>query len=158
MASFITRRAFSTTVRRLAHDEQLLKQETKRNPELMILGGVMVAALAGAGFYFGMFSRGASVTPILVRRWTFTTDQPLRSTKTGRSPTSSTSEKTVPMAKDAMPWESGSGSGKYQYHPGGDKNAAPKDAPSAVNVVVVPNVELPKHLHDKYNKWGKDGY
>lgn len=43
-----------------------------------------------------------------------------------------------------MPWESGSGTGKYQYHPGGDPSAAPKDAPSAVNVVVVPNVNLPK--------------
>ena len=43
-----------------------------------------------------------------------------------------------------MPWESGSGAGKYQYHPGGDPSAPPKDAPSAVNVVVVPNVNLPK--------------
>ena len=43
-----------------------------------------------------------------------------------------------------MPWESGSGAGKYQYYPGGDPSAAPKDAPSAVNVVVVPNVNLPK--------------
>jgi hypothetical protein len=43
-----------------------------------------------------------------------------------------------------MPWESGSGEGKYQYHPGGDASAAPKDAPSAVNVVIVPNVNLPK--------------
>jgi hypothetical protein len=43
-----------------------------------------------------------------------------------------------------MPWETGSTQGKYQYHPGGDPNAPPKDAPSAVNVVVVPDVELPK--------------
>jgi len=42
-----------------------------------------------------------------------------------------------------MPWETGS-SGKYQYHPGGDPNVPPKDAPSAVNVVVIPNVNLPK--------------
>jgi len=42
-----------------------------------------------------------------------------------------------------MPWETGS-SGKYQYHPGGDPNAPLKDAPSAVNVVVIPNVNLPK--------------
>lgn len=47
------------------------------------------------------------------------------------------------MAKDAMPWESET-AGKYKYHPGGDPNAAPKDAPSAVNVVVVPDVTLPK--------------
>jgi len=30
-----------------------------------------------------------------------------------------------------------------------------KDAPSALNTVVIPNVTLPKSLHDKYNKWGK---
>ncbi|ROW10317.1 hypothetical protein VMCG_01652 [Cytospora schulzeri] len=124
MASRIAARAFSTTARRM--NEQALKQETKRNPELMILGGVMVAALGGAGYYFG------------------------------RSPTSSTSEQSVPQA--GMPWETGSGDGKYQYYPGGDKNATPREAPSAVNVVVVPNVDLPKELHEKYNKWGKDGY
>lgn len=62
--------------------------------------------------------------------------------KPGRSPTGATSEKSVPMAKNSMPWETGS-SGKYQYHPGADPNASPKDAPSAVNVVVVPNVTLP---------------
>lgn len=43
-----------------------------------------------------------------------------------------------------MPWETGATEGKYRYHPGGDPDAAPKDAPSAVNVVVVPNVNLPK--------------
>jgi hypothetical protein len=62
----------------------------------------------------------------------------------GRTPTKSTSENAVPLAKNPMPWESGSGEGKYQYHPGGDASAAPKDAPSAVNVVIVPNVNLPK--------------
>lgn len=91
-----------------------------------------------------------------------------------------------------MPWETGATEGKYRYYPGGDARAEPKDAPSAVNVVVVPDVNLPKvrteiqpydiklamascksigscgneeyianipqSLHDKYNKWGKDGY
>lgn len=68
---------------------------------------------------------------------------------------------------------------KYQYHPGGDPNTQPKDAPSALHSVIVPNVNLPKvsaascsrlipgassesrvlqELHEKYNKWGKDGY
>lgn len=42
------------------------------------------------------------------------------------------------------PWETGSGEGKYQYYPGGDRSAEPKDAPSAINVVVVPDVNLPK--------------
>jgi hypothetical protein len=36
MASFIARRAFSTTARRLAAGDEALKQETKRNPELMV--------------------------------------------------------------------------------------------------------------------------
>ncbi|KAM7221064.1 hypothetical protein V8F06_003626 [Rhypophila decipiens] len=131
MASIVSRRAFSTACRRWAANpstgEQALKKDSKRDPEIMILGGIMVAVLGGAGYFFG------------------------------RSPTGATSEKSVPMAKNGMPWETGS-SGKYQYHPGADPNASPKDAPSAVNVVVVPNVNLPQELHDKYNKWGKDGY
>lgn len=60
----------------------------------------------------------------------------------GRTPTSSTSEQKVPHA--GHPWEIGSGEGKYSYYPGGDRNAEPKEAPSAVNTVVVPNVDLPK--------------
>lgn len=79
------------------------------------------------------------------------------STTTGRTPTTSTSEATVNIAKDGMPWEGGA-QGKYQYHPGGDSTAAPKDAPSALNAVVVPNVTLPAELHEKFNKFGKDGY
>ncbi|KAI1851902.1 hypothetical protein JX265_008292 [Neoarthrinium moseri] len=133
MASMIARRAalssraFSTSARRLAADPAL-KDETKRNPELFILGGVMVLALGGAGLYFG------------------------------RTPTSSTSESSVGMAKSGMPWETGATEGKYQYHPGGDRSAEPRNAPSAINVTVIPDVNLPKHLHEKYNKWGKDGY
>ncbi|RYP53232.1 hypothetical protein DL768_001736 [Monosporascus sp. mg162] len=127
MASIIARRAFTTSARRLAADPAL-KNESKRNPELAILGGIMVLTFAGAGLYFG------------------------------RSPTSSTSESRVGMSSASMPWETNSPEGKYKYHPGGDPNQAPKDAPSAVNVVIVPDVNLPKHLHDKYNKWGKDGY
>lgn len=61
----------------------------------------------------------------------------------GRSPTKSTDEEKVKIAE--MPWErTGAPGGKYQYHPGADPNAAPKEAPSAVNVVVVPDVNLPK--------------
>jgi hypothetical protein len=64
------------------------------------------------------------------------------------------------MAEGTMPWqtEGKSGDFKYQYHPGGDKSRGKKDAPSALNTVIVPNVNLPKELHDKYNKWGKEGY
>ena len=55
------------------------------------------------------------------------------------------------MAEGSMPWQVGSAKGneaddhfKYQYHPGGDKKKTPKDAPSALNSVIVPNVTLPK--------------
>ncbi|KAG6002216.1 hypothetical protein E4U21_003307 [Claviceps maximensis] len=125
MASQVARRFFTTSARRLQNEN--LKAESKRNPETLILGAVMVAALGGAGFYFG------------------------------RTPTKSTSENPVSIAKGGMPWE-GDAQGKYKYHPGGDLNADPKDAPSALNAVVVPNVTLPRELHDKYNKWGKEGY
>lgn len=60
-----------------------------------------------------------------------------------RNPTSSSSESSVLKAKDSEPWKTG-GTGKYQYHPGGDLSAPKKDAPSALNTVVVPNVNLPK--------------
>ncbi|GAB0137952.1 PakB [Epichloe bromicola] len=124
MASQFARRCFTTSARL---QSESLKAQSKRNPETMILGAVMVAALGGAGFYFG------------------------------RTPTKSTSENPVSIAHGGMPWE-GDVQGKYKYHPGGDLSAEPKDAPSALNAVVVPNVTLPKELHDKYNKWGKDGY
>lgn len=36
MASFIARRAFTTTARRLATGEEALKSETKKNPEIAV--------------------------------------------------------------------------------------------------------------------------
>jgi hypothetical protein len=105
-----------------------LKKESKRNPEIMILGGVVVATLGAAGFYFGS------------------------------SPTSSTDERPVAMSSGGMPWESSGSTGKYKYHPGGDASQEPRDAPSALNTVIVPNVTMSSELHDKFNKWGKDGY
>jgi hypothetical protein len=67
------------------------------------------------------------------------------------------------MAEGSMPWQTDGQGGqgddfKYQYHPGGDKSKSPKDAPSALNSVIVPNVNLPKGMHERWNKWGKDGY
>jgi hypothetical protein len=67
-----------------------------------------------------------------------------RLTFAARSPTSASSERAVNQAANSKPWEEGGGEGKYQYHPGGDINAPKKDAPSALNVVVIPNVTLPK--------------
>lgn len=90
---------------------------------VQILGGVMCGAFALAGFYFG------------------------------RKPTSAVSEAEVSVANSSMPWQvdhdhdDESKHFKYQYHPKGDTSQAPKNAPSALNVVVVPNVTLPKVLH-----------
>ncbi|KAL9056330.1 MAG: hypothetical protein Q9162_003021 [Coniocarpon cinnabarinum] len=74
-----------------------------------------------------------------------------------RKPTSSSSEQAVSMVEGSKPWESGT-SGKYQYHPGGDRSQAPKDAPSALHSVIVPNVNLPKHLHEQFNKYDKEEF
>ncbi|KAL9102672.1 MAG: hypothetical protein Q9163_002194 [Psora crenata] len=111
-----------------------LKKGAKRDPELYILLGIMTGAFSMVGLYFG------------------------------RGPTMSTSEATVSVAEGSMPWQTtakGDGADehfKYQYHPGGDKSKPPKDAPSALNSVIVPNVTLPKKAHDTFNKYGKDGY
>ncbi|EXJ91141.1 hypothetical protein A1O1_04250 [Capronia coronata CBS 617.96] len=97
-----------------------LKKGARRDPELYILGGIMVGAFALAGFYFG------------------------------RKPTSATSEADVSVANSSMPWEVAHGEGedskdfKYQYHPKGDRSQAPKNAPSALNTVIIPDVTLPK--------------
>lgn len=60
-----------------------------------------------------------------------------------RNPTSSSSENPVSKAADSEPWKTG-GDAKYQYHPGGDTSKPRKDAPSALNEVIVPNVNLPR--------------
>ncbi|KAI4112897.1 MAG: hypothetical protein LQ348_000596 [Seirophora lacunosa] len=115
--------------------QSVLQKGAKRDPELYILLTIMTGAFGLAGYHFG------------------------------RKPTSSSSEAPVSMAEGTMPWQKSSAKGddkndhyKYQYHPGGDKNKAPKNAPSALNSVIVPNVTLPKSWHDQYNKYGKDEY
>ncbi len=60
-----------------------------------------------------------------------------------RNPTSSSSENKVSMAPGSEPWNTGSDA-KYQYHPGGDRSKGKKDAPSALNEVIIPGVNLPK--------------
>lgn len=60
-----------------------------------------------------------------------------------RNPTSSSSENRVAQAIDSEPWKTGSDA-KYQYHPHGDMSRGRKDAPSALNEVIIPNVNLPK--------------
>ena len=45
-----------------------------------------------------------------------------------------------------MPWKSEDEGKvyKYQYHPHGDKSQPLRNAPSAMNTVIVPNVTLPE--------------
>lgn len=77
----------------------------------------------------------------------------------GRKPTSATSQAEVSVANSSMPWEvdhdhdDHSKHFKYQYHPQGDRSQNPKNAPSALNTVVIPNVTLPKvrRLAETYN-------
>ncbi|KAM3071533.1 hypothetical protein ACMFMG_009413 [Clarireedia jacksonii] len=113
-------------------DGHILNKGAKRDPELYVLMGVMAGAFGLAGWYFGS------------------------------KPTSATSEAKVSVAPGSMPWQSEGDAArqdfKYKYHPAGDPRNPPKDAPSALHSVIVPNVNLPKELHEKYNKWGKDGY
>lgn len=59
------------------------------------------------------------------------------------NPTTGNSETRIVKAYESEPWKTGRAS-VYQYHPGGDTSQAPKDAPSALNVIIVPNVTLPK--------------
>jgi len=115
--------------------KSVLNKGAKRDPELYILFGIMSGVFGLAGYYFGS------------------------------KPTSATSESKVNIAEGTMPWQTEAKSGdkaredfKYMYHPSGDPRNPPKEAPSALHSVVIPNVNLPKELHDKYNKWGKDGY
>jgi len=127
-----TRHASSTAAAESKKSESVLQKGAKRDPELYILLAIMSGAFGLAGWYFG------------------------------RKPTSASSESKVSLVEGRMPWQveekEDSADFKYQYHPGGDKSKAPKDAPSALNTVIVPNVNLPKSLHEKYNKYGKDGY
>ncbi|KAL1851861.1 hypothetical protein Plec18167_007637 [Paecilomyces lecythidis] len=108
-----------------------LDKGPKRDPELYVLLGVMSGAFLIAGWYFG------------------------------RKPTTVTSESNVRIGDSAMPWEHTSEDGKvykYQYHPHGDKNQPLREAPSALNTVIVPNVTLPADLHERFNKYGKEEY
>jgi len=115
-------------------EEAELRKAPKKDPELYVLLGVMAGALGLVGWYFGS------------------------------SPTSTTSESNIRIGESAMPWQieekdaEGKANFKYQYHPHGDKNKPLKNAPSALNEVIIPNVTLPKDLHDRFNKFGKDDY
>ncbi|KAE8351497.1 hypothetical protein BDV28DRAFT_136996 [Aspergillus coremiiformis] len=109
-------------------EEANLDKAPRRDPELYVLLGVMSGAFLGAGWYFG------------------------------KKPTSVTSESNVRIGDSAMPWERDDDGKvyKYQYHPHGDKSQPLRNAPSALNTVIVPNVTLPADLHERFNKYGKE--
>jgi len=69
-----------------------------------------------------------------------------------RNPTSSSSQNKVAMAVDSEPWKTG-GDAAYQYHPHGDPAKGKKDAPSALNEVIIPNVNLPKVSYQGREEW-----
>ncbi|EGD86174.2 hypothetical protein H112_07104 [Trichophyton rubrum D6] len=97
-----------------------LDKGAKRDPELYVLLTVMAGAFGIVGWYLGS------------------------------SPTSVSSESNVRVGESgAMPWETdekdseSKGNFKYRYHPHGDKTKPLKEAPSALNEVIIPNVTLP---------------
>jgi len=59
------------------------------------------------------------------------------------TPTSPSSEQKIAKVPNSEPWKTQS-EAMYQYYPGGNPNAPKKDAPSALNEVIIPNVNLPK--------------
>ncbi|KAI9751463.1 MAG: hypothetical protein M1815_001121 [Lichina confinis] len=137
--------AFRQSARRLARSENsatletksagstALKREAKKNPEL----------------YVGALNLGAL-------------DADKREARLTIRPTSTTSQEKVEIAPNSMPWQRGHEDSeqvsKYKYHPGGNKKAAPMDAPSALNSVVIGPITMPKRLHDRFNKYGKDDW
>jgi hypothetical protein len=69
------------------------------------------------------------------------------------NPTSSSSENKIGKADGTEPWKTGRDAA-YQYHPHGDPSKPRKDAPSALNEVIIPNVNLPKvSLFGGKRKW-----
>jgi hypothetical protein len=60
-----------------------------------------------------------------------------------QNPTTNNGEGRVAKAPNSEPWHTG-GNAAYQYHPGGDPSKGKKDAPSALNEVIIPNVNLPR--------------
>lgn len=76
----------------------------------------------------------------------------------GRKPTAATSQADVAIADSSMPWQvdhdddDHSKHFKYQYHPQGDRSKPVKNAPSALNTVIIPNVTLPKVGTDSKRK------
>ncbi|PKY07798.1 hypothetical protein P168DRAFT_323027 [Aspergillus campestris IBT 28561] len=130
--AFTRQAAFRAPSRRLYSskmEDAKLESAARRDPELYVLLGVMSGAFLIAGWYFGT-----------------------------KPTTINSEESNVRIAESAMPWKADDEGKvyKYQYHPHGDKSQPLRNAPSAMNTVIVPNVTLPEDLHERFNKYGKE--
>ncbi|EON60955.1 hypothetical protein W97_00165 [Coniosporium apollinis CBS 100218] len=107
--------------------ERTLRKGAKRDPELYILYAITATTMAGTGWYLPRFAQTLFGEVL-----------------------------EVPQVPESEPWKSnGAKEGKYKFYPYGDPRRGEREAPSAMNTVIVPNVNLPKKLHDIYNKYGK---
>lgn len=75
----------------------------------------------------------------------------------GQNPTSASKEEKVAKVPGSEPWNTGKDA-RYQYYPYGDTSGEKRDAPSPLHVTIIPNVNLPRDLHEQFNKYGKDEF
>ncbi|OJD30186.1 uncharacterized protein BKCO1_6500049 [Diplodia corticola] len=127
-AAAAIRKASTTTPIKPEQTKDLFTRFAKLDPELYGILTVTLGAVSAFAYYFA------------------------------GNPTGSSDARSVPAVPGSEPWREAGASGKYMYYPGGDVHRTPKEAPSALNAAVIPGVNLPKELHEKYNKYGKDGY
>ncbi|PWW77408.1 hypothetical protein C7212DRAFT_314152 [Tuber magnatum] len=112
-----------------------LRIAARKDPELYILMGIMCATSGLVGYYF-------SSKPTMA---------------VGEEERINVVRGSAPWNEDGLP-NSDENNYKYKYYPDADNRKPPKNAPAALHSVIIPNVNLPKRLHEKYNKYGKDHY
>ncbi|KAL1634103.1 hypothetical protein SLS58_010801 [Diplodia intermedia] len=110
----------------------LFSRFAKLDPELYGILAVTVGAVSAFAYYFELpsFKRKCRLIVNLL----------------AGNPTGTSDSRNVPAVPGSEPWrkEGATASGKYMYYPGGDVHSKPKEAPSALNVAVIPKVNLPK--------------
>ena len=50
----------------------------------------------------------------------------------------------VPQVPDSEPWKESGGRGEYKFYPGNDPSRGIKETPSALNSVIIKDVNLPR--------------